>query len=280
MKLFPDRLFRDVIPPAGVAFADYTGVRIPVEDTFLCAYVMTPDGTHERPCPCVVLCHGFPGFYKSDDIAQSLCRMGCVVIVPGCRGGWGSGGYYSFTNYITDIITTAHWARSPEIAQTYGIDPDSILLSGHSMGGSSVLNAARQLQQPWLKGVIAIAPYDAATLFDGPPYGIDFLLEMSEGVLREEAPGAIRRNGMDHQTELSLRLAASDLKDQNLLLIGGSLDEIAPPEKMISPLWTQLQAQKTSSVRDYVLFRSDHDFCSFRIALIEQIGSWIASLFN
>lgn len=40
MKLFPDRLFRDVIPPAGVAFADYTGVHIPVEGTFLCAYVM------------------------------------------------------------------------------------------------------------------------------------------------------------------------------------------------------------------------------------------------
>lgn len=172
MKLYPDRLFRDVPPPAGTAFADYIGVRIPIEDTHLCAYVMTPDGTHERPLPCVVLCHGFPGFCKSDDIAMSLCRMGCVVIVPGCRGGWSSGGFYSFTNYVADITAVAQWARSPEIAQTYGIDPDSILLSGHSMGGSSALNAARQL--PWLKGVIAIAPTTSATFSTHPLMALTF----------------------------------------------------------------------------------------------------------
>lgn len=277
MKLYPDRLFRDVIPPAGTAFADYIGVRIPIEDTHLCAYVMTPDGTHERPRPCVVLCHGFPGFCKSDDIAMSLCRMGCVVIVPGCRGGWSSGGFYSFTNYVADIITAAQWARSPEIAQTYGIDPDSILLSGHSMGGSSALNAARQL--PWLKGVIAIAPYDIGHLFNESPYGIDFLLEMGAGVLREEASGAIRRNGLDHQAELSLSQAAGDLREQNVLLIGGSLDEVAPPDTMIAPLWSGLQAQETTAVQNYIQLPSDHDFCNFRIALIEQIGNWIASLF-
>lgn len=278
MKLFPDRLFRDVIPPAGVAFADYVGVTIPVEDTFLCAYVLTPDGTHKRPCPCVILCHGFPGFYKSDDIAQSLCRMGCVVIVPGCRGGWSSGGFYSFTNYITDIATAAQWARSPEIARTYGIDPKSILLSGHSMGGSSALNAARQL--PWLKGVIAIAPYDISRLFAEPPYGIDFLMEIGAGVLREETPGAIRQNAIEHQAALSLCHAADDLREQNLLLIGGSRDDIAPPEQMIAPLWTDLQAQKTDAVQTYIQLPSDHDFCSFRIALIEQIGNWIADLFE
>ena len=205
MKLFPDRLFRDVIPPAGVAFADYTGVHIPVEGTFLCAYVMTPDGTYDRPCPCVILCHGFPGFYKNDDIAQALCRMGCVVIVPGCRGGWSSGGFYSFTNYITDIITTAHWACSPEIVQTYGIDPNSVFLSGHSVGGSSALNAARQL--PWLKGVIAIAPYDLSYLFDETSCGIDFLLEIGAGVLREETPGAIQRNAMACHRNLALEQA-------------------------------------------------------------------------
>ena len=278
MKLFPDRLFRDVIPPAGVAFADYTGVHIPVEGTFLCAYVMTPDGTYDRPCPCVIFCHGFPGFYKNDDIAQALCRMGCVVIVPGCRGGWSSGGFYSFTNYITDIITAAHWACSPEIVQTYGIDPNSVFLSGHSVGGSSALNAARQL--PWLKGVIAIAPYDLSYLFDETSCGIDFLLEIGAGVLREETPGAIQRNAMACHRNLALEQAFDDLKELNLLLIGGSQDTIAPPEKMISPLWAKLRTHNSAAVQNYTQFPSDHDFCSFRISLIEQIGYWIASLFQ
>ena len=278
MKLFPDRLFRDVIPPAGVAFADYTGVHIPVEGTFLCAYVMTPDGTYDRPCPCVILCHGFPGFYKNDDIAQALCRMGCVVIVPGCRGGWSSGGFYSFTNYITDIITAAHWACSPEIVQTYGIDPNSVFLSGHSVGGSSALNAARQL--PWLKGVIAIAPYDLSYLFDETSCGIDFLLEIGAGVLREETPGAIQRNAMACHRNLALEQAFVDLKELNLLLIGGSLDTIAPPEKMNSNLWAKQRTHNSAAVQNYTQFPSDHDFCSFRISLIEQIGYWIASLFQ
>lgn len=238
---------------------------------------MTPDGTYDRPCPCVILCHGFPGFYKNDDIAQALCRMGCVVIVPGCRGGWSSGGFYSFTNYITDIITAAHWACSPEIVQTYGIDPNSVFLSGHSVGGSSALNAARQL--PWLKGVIAIAPYDLSYLFDETSCGIDFLLEIGAGVLREETPGAIQRNAMACHRNLALEQAFDDLKELNLLLIGGSQDTIAPPEKMISPLWAKLRTHNSAAVQNYTQFPSDHDFCSFRISLIEQIGYWIASLF-
>lgn len=139
--------------------------------------------------------------------------MGCVVIVPGCRGGWSSRGFYSFTNYITDIITTAHWACSPEIVQTYGIDPNSVFLSGHSVGGSSALNAARQL--PWLKGVIAIAPYDLSYLFDETSCGIDFLLEIGAGVLREETPGAIQRNAMACHRNLALEQAFDDLKELN-----------------------------------------------------------------
>ena len=278
MKLFPDRLFRDVIPPAGVAMADYVGVQIPIDNTFLCAYVMTPDGTYDHPRPCVILCHGFPGFYKSDDIAQALCRMGCVVIVPNCRGGWGSGGYYSFTNYITDLITAARWAQSPWTVQTYAIDPDSIFLVGHSMGASSALNAARQL--PWLRGVIGIAPYDLSFVFDETPYGIDFLLEMGAPVLHEETPDAIRRNAIQYHKDLALVLSFDTLKDQNLLLISGTLDEIAPPEKTIAPLWDRLKKHNTTAVQNHIQFPSDHDFCRFRIALIEQIGYWIASLFQ
>ena len=49
---------------------------------------------------------------------------------------------------------------------------------------------------------------------------------------------------------------------------------------MIAPLWTDLQAQKTDAVQTYIQLPSDHDFCSFRIALIEQIGNWIADLFE
>ena len=87
-------------------------------------------------------------------------------------------------------------------------------------------------------------------------------------------------SGLEHQAGLSLSQAAGDLRERNLLLIGGSLDEVAPPELMIEPLWSGLQAQETAAVQSYIQLPSDHDFCSFRISLIEQIGNWIVSLFE
>ena len=128
--------------------------------------------------------------------------------------------------------------------------------------------------------MIAIAPYDLSYLFDETSCGIDFLLEIGAGVLREETPGAIQRNAMACHRNLALEQAFDDLKELNLLLIGGSQDTIAPPEKMISPLWAKLRTHNSAAVQNYTQFPSDHDFCSFRISLIEQIGYWIASLFQ
>lgn len=42
---------------------------------------LIPSGEKEQVYPCVILCHGFPGFASTFDIAQNLRRTGLVVII-------------------------------------------------------------------------------------------------------------------------------------------------------------------------------------------------------
>ena len=52
--------------------------------------VLVPSSKFERPRPCAIICHGFAGFTRWDDVAHDLCRAGIVVVIPHHRGAWGS----------------------------------------------------------------------------------------------------------------------------------------------------------------------------------------------
>ena len=74
-----------------------------------------------------------------------------------------SEGNFLFTNLKDDLIAIAKWAHNPAIADQYDIDTENIFLVGHSMGGQTVLNAAKDL--PFIKGVAAMAAYDIGAAF-------------------------------------------------------------------------------------------------------------------
>ena len=46
--------------------------------------------------------------------------------------------------------------RVAEICEKWKIDPDSIFLCGHSMGGNTALQSGRRMQ--WVKGIILMPP--------------------------------------------------------------------------------------------------------------------------
>lgn len=68
---------------------------------------LIPSGEKEQVYPCVILCHGFPGFASTFDIAQNLRRTGLVVISFSYRGNWGSQGNYTFSGAIDDAVRVA-----------------------------------------------------------------------------------------------------------------------------------------------------------------------------
>ena len=202
-------------------------------------YLLTPDKRMEGPYPTVVMSHGFPGYTTNNDLELALMRMGCVVIHMNHRGAWGSDGNYLFTNLKDDLVAIAKWAHNTAIADQYGIDVDCIFLVGHSMGGQTVLNAAKEL--PFIKGVVAMAPYDIGAAFRYKMEKDLFLMIETEGqCLKMTSASDVYENALINQQELSILNRYDALAERNVLLVEATMDTIAPPDTMLRPLAEKL----------------------------------------
>ena len=239
----------------------------------LYGYLLKPDGRYEKPHPTVLLFHGFPGYTTNNDLEYALMRMGCVVIHVNHRGAWGSEGNYLFSNLKDDAIAIAKWAHNPAIAEQYDIDSENIFLVGHSMGGMTVLNAAREL--PFVRGVAAIAPYDLDAAFQ---YGLEkelFFMIMTEGqCLKMTSVSDVYENAQAYRGQLALPATAEHLKEKNVLLIAATEDIVAPPTYMIEPLYQNLKASEKTT---YLTLKTNHGLTGCRVTLSKEIGKWIAS---
>lgn len=243
----------------------------------LFGYLLTPDKRIKGPYPTVIMSHGFPGYTTNNDIELALMRMGCVVIHMNHRGAWGSEGEYLFTNLKDDLIAIAKWAHNVAVADQYGIDAENIFLAGHSMGGQSVLNAAKEL--PFIKGVAAMAAYDIGAAFRYKMEKDLFLMIETEGqCLKMKSAAEVYENALFNQQELSILNRYEELLKHNVLLIEASRDTIAPPDKMLRPLAEKLEEQ--SEKLCYKSIAGNHSFVGQRMKLTRILGEWIESQVN
>lgn len=237
----------------------------------LFGYLLKPDGRYPKPLPAVLMFHGFPGYTTNNDLEYALMRMGCVVIHVNHRGAWGSEGNYLFTNLKDDIIAIAKWAHNPAICDEYEIDPENIFLVGHSMGGMSVLNAAKEL--PFIRGVAAMAAYDIGAAF---AYGLGKelfkMIEIEGQCLKMISASEIFDNALENQEILSILHEIHKLEKHALLFVEASYDTVAPPDKMLRPAYERLE--KSGNVT-YKKIASNHGFAGNRIELSEIVGRWI-----
>ncbi|MBP5428531.1 MAG: alpha/beta fold hydrolase [Clostridia bacterium] len=238
----------------------------------LYGYLLAPDKRIEKPYPTVITSHGFPGYTTNNDLELALMRAGCVVIHMNHRGAWGSEGNYLFTNLKDDLIAITKWAKNPAIADQYGIDPDNIFLVGHSMGGQSVLNAAKEL--PFIRGVAALAAYDIGAAFR---YHLEkelFLMIETEGqCLKMNSAAEVYENARDFRGELGILNQYERLVSIPVLLVEASLDSVAPADKMMRPLWEQLK--ESSAPVTYQVIVSTHSFAGQRMKLAKTVAEWI-----
>lgn len=239
----------------------------------LYGYLLAPDKRLAGPYPTVIMSHGFPGYTTNNDLEFSLMRMGCVVIHMNHRGAWGSEGNYLFTNLKEDLIAIAKWAHNPAIADRYGIDSNNIFLVGHSMGGQTVLNAAKDL--PFIRGVAALAAYDIGSAFR---YRLEkdlFLMIETEGqCLKMTSASEVYENALLNQQELSVVNRYEALFDKKVLLVEASLDTVAPPAFMLKPLADKL-SERDASIVSYQTIVSNHSFIGQRMKLTRLVGEWI-----
>ena len=99
-RLKLENLFADDENLDPTALPDYTTLHFVSNGSHIYGEIMWPSSNIEKPHPCVIMLHGFPGTARNDDISHALCRIGCVVIVPHNRGAWGSEGKYTITHCI------------------------------------------------------------------------------------------------------------------------------------------------------------------------------------
>ena len=235
-------------------------------------YLLTPDKRNKGPYPTVIMSHGFPGYTTNNDLELALMRMGCVVIHMNHRGAWGSDGEYLFTNLKDDLIAIAKWAHNPAIADQYDIDTDNIFLVGHSMGGQTVLNAAKDLS--FIRGVAAMAAYDTGAAFRYKMEKDLFLMIETEGqCLKMNSASEVFENALVNQQELSVLNRYDELLKHNVLLIEATLDTVAPPDKMLRPLADKLK--ESGGKITYKSIKSNHSFVGQRMKLAKDVGEWL-----
>lgn len=240
----------------------------------LYGYLLTPDKRIKKPYPTVIMSHGFPGYTTNNDLELALMRAGCVVIHMNHRGAWGSEGNYLFTNLKDDLIAIAKWAHNPAIADQYDIDTENIFLVGHSMGGQSVLNAAKEL--PFIRGVAALAAYDIGAAFR---YNMEkelFLMIETEGqCLKMNSAAEVYENALEYREELSILNQYERLEEHPVLFVEASLDSVAPADKMMRPLFDKLN--ELSAPVTYKTIVSKHSFSGQRMKLAKAVAEWIES---
>lgn len=240
----------------------------------LYGYLLTPDKRTKKPYPTVILSHGFPGYTTNNDLELALMRAGCVVIHMNHRGAWGSEGNYLFTNLKDDLIAIAKWAHNPAIADQYDIDTDNIFLVGHSMGGQSVLNAAKEL--PFIRGIVALAAYDIGAAFRYHMEKELFLMIETEGqCLKMGSASEVYENALNHQEELSVLNRYEKLAKHRILFVEAEQDSVAPSDKMMRPLFEKLKEK--SAFVTYQTIASNHSFIGQRMKLTKIVAEWIES---
>lgn len=238
----------------------------------LYGYLLTPDRRIDKPYPTVILSHGFPGYTTNNDLELALMRAGCVVIHMNHRGAWGSEGNYLFTNLKDDLIAIAKWAHNPAIAEQYDIDTQNIFLVGHSMGGQSVLNAAKELS--FIRGVVALAAYDIGAAFRYHMEKELFLMIETEGqCLNMGSAAEVYENALNHQEELGVLNHYDRLANHRILFVEATQDTVAPSDKMMRPLFEKLKEK--SACITYQTIVSNHSFIGQRMKLTKAVAAWI-----
>ncbi len=210
--------------------------------------------------PAAVVLHGFPGFEKNYDILRALRRLGYHSLIFHYRGAWGSEGKYSVTGQIDDAESALKMLRNRS-----DVDPDRILLVGHSMGSWLAVNLGAMDKR--VIGVISISGGgDMSKRRRLDRERVENTLRFLKGITYESYVEDTRMRAEKYNPVDSIGM----ISPRPVLIIHGEKDEVVSVDNA-RVLYEAAQEPKELFIVD----GADHVFSYQREAVINKITSWV-----
>ncbi len=253
--------------------------QLPSHGALLNAFVYVAAGAN--PHPTVVLLHGFPGNEKNLDIAQTLRRAGYDVLYFDYRGSWGSPGDFSFTHAIEDTDAALAYVRVPANATKLRVDPNNLILIGHSMGG--MITAIVTAHDPEVRaaGLISAANMAGRIPAGLPPQARPAVIQGVAKALAAQGmaplagctPESLAEDLMANSAAWNIPTLAPKLASRPILIV--SSDDGNTPSA--DALAGNLETAGDDNVIEQHL-PTDHSYSDHRIALQQTILDFLAHL--
>ena len=229
--------------------------------------IFTP-GNIKKPCPGVLVLHGFPGMALIIyDLISALIQEGYATMSFHYRGCWGSSGKYSYLGAMSD----ARKALSILIRKE-GIDRERIATVGHSFGGLVAVNIASGNKK--VKTTVALCP----------------VADIERGFSKVRTRMVLKR-GLPFVSDLKIKKALTEwdelankydpiyhvgrISPRPFLLIHGNKDDIIPLS-CSQALFERAKKPK----RIVIVNDGDHLFSGKRKIVAKKTIAWFKNIFK
>ncbi|HNY42569.1 MAG TPA: alpha/beta fold hydrolase [Bryobacteraceae bacterium] len=215
--------------------------------------------------PTAVLLHGLPGIEQNHDLAHALRDHGWNTLIFHYRGCWGSEGAYTVNGLAEDVraaIDELTSGRHPKV------DPERIVLIGHSMGGWAAIREA--CTDARVKAVAALgAAADPGTLPFDTPAAASHLTGFLNGITPESFIAQWRALGHGG----SALAVAARISPRPLLIVHGGADDVVPAAQALA-----LHDRAADPRKLVVHPDANHSFTRHRAWLQEVLLDWLSLL--
>jgi pimeloyl-ACP methyl ester carboxylesterase len=229
----------------------------------------------------VILLHGFPGNERNLDLAQDMRRAGWDVLYFNYRGSWGTPGDFSFAHGIEDTTAAIAYLRQPEVAKLLRLDPERIVLMGHSMGGFMTVEAAAA--DPAIKAFATISAADMAGRMQallGGESRSSAIAAMASGLSDEGmaplagcTPTGLANELADHVADWPFPGKVDALKSRNALIVTSD-DGLAKDNQSFAAALRRAGDSRVTTVH----LPTDHAYSDQRLELSRAVLHWLATL--